>query len=125
MRVIPAYVHGICDYIGALALMSVPYVFGFNELGGPAVWIARILGLVILLQAMATDFEVGVMRILPMKMHLMNDYIASVFLAASPFLFGFYHEPYHVWLPHVVIGVAILIGSLATETEPRTTAVRT
>ena len=119
MRVIPAYVHGIFDYIGAVGLMAVPYIFGFSEMGGPAVWIPRILGLVILVQSLMTDYEVGVIKMLPMKMHLMNDYIAAVFLAASPFLFGFYNEAYTVWLPHVVVGITVLLVSLATETEPR------
>ena len=33
-----------------------------------------------------------------MKMPLMNDYVASLFLAESPWLFGFITRPANVWM---------------------------
>jgi hypothetical protein len=52
-------------------------------------------------------------------MHLMNDYIASLLLAASPWIFGFADQPSNVWMPHVVVGILVFVLSLLTETEPR------
>src|SRR5262249_24586227 len=97
MRIIPTMVHGIADYILGIVLLFLPNIFGFADLGGPAVWIPRILGIVDLLQSVATNYEVGVVKILPMKMPLMNDYVVSAFLAISPWLFGFSHRPANVW----------------------------
>ena len=124
MRVIPAFVHGIFDYIGGIALLAAPNLFGFAEMGGAAVWVPRVIGAIVLLQSICTRYEVGLVKILPMKMHLMNDYIASLFLAASPWLFGFNDGPTNSWMPHVVVGILVFVLSLMTETEPRTATAR-
>jgi hypothetical protein len=119
MKVIPAYVHGIFDYLGGLVLLFAPNIFGFSEVGGAAVIIPRVIGVIVLLQALLTRYEVGLLKVLPMKIHLMNDYIASIFLALSPWLFGFSQQPRHVWMPHLIVGLAVFLLSLMTETEPR------
>ena len=119
MKIIPTFVHGIADYIGGVALLAAPNLFGFSEMGGAAVWIPRILGIIIILQSLATNYELGVIKMLPMKMHLMNDYIASLFLAVSPWVFGFSDEPDYVWMPHLVVGLLVFGLTLLTETTPR------
>ena len=116
---IPTFVHGVADYLGAAALLLAPNLFGFADVGGAAVWVPRVVGLVVLLQSLATRYELGVLKVLPMRAHLMNDYVASLFLAASPWLFGFHRQPSNVWLPHVVVGVAVFVLTLLTQTEPR------
>jgi hypothetical protein len=118
MRIIPTFVHGIADYVLGVVLLVLPNLFGFADLGGPAVWIPRILGIVDLLQSFATNYELGVLKILPMKVHLANDYVVSLFFAASPWLFGFSHRPANVWVPSLVIGVLVFVVSLMTRTEP-------
>ena len=118
MRIIPTIVHGIADYSLGVFLLVLPNIFGFADLDGPAVWIPRILGVIDLLQSLATDYELGVVKILPMKMHLMNDYVVSLFFAASPWLFGFSHRPANVWMPPLIIGLLVLVVSLMTRTQP-------
>ena len=118
MRIIPTIVHGIADYILGVFLLVLPNIFGFADLDGPAVWIPRILGSIDLLQSLATDYELGVVKILPMKMHLMNDYVVSLFFAASPWLFGFSHRPANVWMPPLIIGLLVFVVSLMTQTQP-------
>ena len=118
MRIIPTIVHGIADYILGVFLLVLPNIFGFADLDGPAVWIPRILGIINLLQSLATDYELGVVKILPMKVHLMNDYVVSLFFAASPWLFGFSHRPANVWMPPLIIGLLVFVVSLMTQTQP-------
>jgi hypothetical protein len=65
-------------------LLAAPNLFGFAEVGGAAVWVPRVVGVIVLLQSICTRYELGLVKMLPMKMHLMNDYVASIFLAASP-----------------------------------------
>jgi len=125
MKIIPTFVHGIADYIGGIALLAAPHIFGFAEVGGAAVWIPRIIGLIVLLQSICTNYEVGLVKVLPMKMHLMNDYVASLFLAASPWLFGFNDRPSNVWMPHVVVGILVFVLTLMTQSEPHGAHVRT
>ena len=121
MKVIPTFVHGIIDYVGGIALLAAPNLFGFADAGGAAVMIPRILGVIVLLQAISTRYELGVLKALPMKMHIMNDYIASLFLAASPWLFGFANGPSNQWMPHLVVGILDFVATLMTQSEPRTT----
>lgn len=118
MRIIPTFVHGIADYILGVVLLVLPNIFGFAQVGGPAVWIPRILGIVDLVQSLATNYELGVLKILPIKLHLMNDYVVSAFFALSPWLFGFSNGPANLWLPFLVIGVVVFIVSLMTKTQP-------
>jgi hypothetical protein len=120
MKIVPAYMHGIVDYLGGLFLLMVPNLFGFADLGGPAVLIPRILGVIVLAQALITDYEVGLFKLMPMRMHIINDYVASLFLAASPWVFGFADQPTNVWMPHLVTGLAVFVVSLMTEQYPRT-----
>jgi len=37
MRFIPTKVHGILDYVVGVALIAAPWLFGFANVGGPAV----------------------------------------------------------------------------------------
>jgi hypothetical protein len=124
MKIIPAFVHGIFDYIGGIALLAAPNIFGFADEGGAAVMVPRIIGIIVLLQAICTRYEVGLVKLIPMKVHLMNDYIASLFLAASPWIFGFSDRPSNVWMPHVIVGLAVFVLSLMTRTDSDTATAR-
>lgn len=44
MRLLPTKVHGLLDYLGGAVLIASPRLFGFSEVGGPAVAIPTILG---------------------------------------------------------------------------------
>jgi hypothetical protein len=118
IRVIPTRVHGILDYLGGLALILAPNIFGFTE-NDDATWVARIIGIALIVLALLTRYELGVLKVLPMSLHLWIDVLASIFLAASPFLLGFSDEDANVWVPHVVVGLLYLVISLMTETVPR------
>ncbi|MBA4149593.1 MAG: SPW repeat protein [Verrucomicrobia bacterium] len=119
MKMIPTKVHGVFDYIGGAILLFAPNIFGFAHEGGAAVLIPRIIGLVVLIQSVLTNYELGLLKILPMKIHLMNDYIAATLLALSPWIFGFSQLPANAWMPHLVAGVAIFVLTLMTQREPR------
>ena len=117
LRMIPPKVHGIMDYLIGIVLLLAPNLLGFAEVGGAAVGIPRVLGVIILLQALVTDWEVGIARALPLRAHLMLDYLLGAFLAVSPFLFGFSDEEANAWTPHVVVGLLILGQALLTRTR--------
>src|SRR5215212_7468220 len=103
MKPITTKVHGMLDYPVGLLLLFAPNLFGFADAGEAAVWVPRLIGIVTLVQSFFTRYELGAVKALSMRMHLMNDYIAGAFLTASPFLFGFYRLEQRMWLPHVVL----------------------
>jgi len=118
IRFLPTKVHGVLDYLVAVALLLAPNIFQFAGMGGPAVWIPRALGVVLILYSVLTNYEWGIFKVFAMPYHLVIDFLAALFLAASPFLFGFYHDSINVWLPHLVVGIAVVLVVLVSQTEP-------
>ncbi|HEV7350862.1 MAG TPA: SPW repeat protein [Telluribacter sp.] len=62
-----------------------------------------------------TDYEAGVMKTVKMSTHLTMDVVAGIFLAASPWLFGFAD---YVFLPHLIIGIMEIGAGLMTDRVP-------
>jgi hypothetical protein len=118
MRFLPTKIHGALDYLVGIALLLTPNIFQFSNVGGPAVWIPRLLGVVLIVYSIFTNYEWGVIKVLPMSYHLMVDFGASLFLAASPFLFGFINQSVNAWLPHIAVGVTVILVVLVTQTHP-------
>ncbi len=114
MRVIPTRVHGMVDYIVGALLIVAPWLFGFAD-GGAEQWVPIILGAGVILYSLMTDYELGVMKAIPMSMHLMLDIGGGIFLAVSPWLFGFADE---IWWPHVIVGLGEILAGLMTKTRP-------
>jgi hypothetical protein len=120
MKIIPTSVHGILDYIVGIALIAAPYLFGFAEFGGPAVAVPTVLGIGLIVYSLITKYELGLVKILPMKLHLTIDMIAAIVLAISPWLFGFADLPANAWVPHVLVGITVIIVVLLSQSTPRT-----
>lgn len=108
MKFLPTKIHGILDYLVGIALIAAPTIFGFRDIGGPAVVIPTVIGIVLIAYSLFTDYEWGVVKKVPMGYHLMVDYLASAFLAVSPFMFGFADQGLNVWLPHTVVGLTVV-----------------
>jgi hypothetical protein len=119
IRFLPTRVHGLLDYLVGVALLLAPNIFQFGSVGGPAVWVPRALGVVLIAYSLVTRYEWGVLKLVSMPYHLMIDLAASVFLAASPFIFGFISQSPNAWLPHIVVGVTVILVVAVTQTQPR------
>lgn len=100
------------DYLTGILLIEAPWLFNFAS-GGPAQWIPVIMGIAILLMSIMTNYELGLMQSIPMPTHLTVEVIGGVFLAASPWLFGFA-------APHLIVGLLELGAGLMTERTPAT-----
>lgn len=118
MRFIPTKVHGVLDYLVAAALILAPFIFGFSDLGGPAVIIPIVLGVGLIVYSLFTRYELGAFKVIGMPVHLVFDVVASLFLIASPFLFGFADEAPNAWVPHIVVGVAVIIVVIFSKPQP-------
>lgn len=108
MKFLPTKIHGLLDYLVGVALIAAPSLFGFRDVGGAAVIIPTVIGVVLIAYSFFTDYEWGVIKKVPMGYHLLVDYVAAAFLAASPFAFGFASEGLNVWLPHFVVGLTVV-----------------
>jgi hypothetical protein len=117
MKIVPKFYHGVLDYMSGLLLLAAPNLFGFAELGGATAWVPRIVGLIILGQALLTDYELGVMKVIPISMHLMADYVIGAVLLVAPFLFGISGRSLSATMLLVVM--ALLAFGAAAMTQPR------
>jgi hypothetical protein len=61
-----------------------------------------ILGAGVILYSLFTDYELGMSRQIPFGAHLTLDVVGGIFLAVSPWLFGFSD---YVYLPHLIVGI--------------------
>jgi hypothetical protein len=102
--------HGMLDYPLGVLLIASPWIFGFSDVGDGAAVIPIVIGALVIVQSLITDYELSVADVLPLPAHLAMDVVAGVFLAVSPWLFGFADAGTNAWLPHLLGGV-ILIGS--------------
>src|SRR5215203_766411 len=114
MRFIPTRIHGYLDYMMGLLLIASPWLFDFAD-GGAKQWIPVILGASAIIYSLMTDYELGASRTISMPTHLTLDLVSGIFLAVSPWLFGFADE---VYLPHLVLGIIEIGAALTTKHEP-------
>jgi hypothetical protein len=119
MKPIPSRVHGILDYVVGVLLLLAPSLFGFAD-NDAARNTAYIVGIGTLLYSVFTAYELGVVKIIPYRVHLGLDLVAGIFLALSPWLLDFADRI--VW-PHLLvglleIGVALLSRAAATAKDP-------
>lgn len=120
IRFLPLKVHNALDFIVGIALIAAPWLFGFSEVGGAAVILPVAIGAASIVLGLITDgYGFAIVRIIPVKIHLMIDFLAGVLLAVSPWLFGFADEDSNAWAPHLAVGVALIIVSLVTQTVPQ------
>lgn len=122
MKFIPSRIHGILDYVVAIALFFAPKIFGFEAVGGAAVAIPMVLGVGLFVYSLLTKYELGVFKVLNFRYHLVIDIIASVLLILSPFLFGFINEAPNAWVPHIVVGIAVILVVIFSKPVPGTDA---
>lgn len=113
MRFLPTFMHGVIDYLWGIALMASPWLFGFADVPA-ATWVAIVFGAGAILYSALTAYELGLLKILPMPMHLILDGLGGIVLAASPFLFGFADR---VLWPHVLFGLFSVVACLITRFE--------
>ena len=100
MLFISPRLHGIFDYLLALALVLAPWVTDMSDTLGPALTSVGI-GMVILTIALTTDYEMGLVRAIPLSLHIFLDVILGLFLVFSPWLMNFGTN-----VPHGLLQVA-------------------
>jgi hypothetical protein len=86
-------------------------MFNFDSDG--ATVISALLGAGILVLAVMTASPTGIVRSLPIASHVVLDYVLSLFVIVSPFLFSF-TEDGAATAYFLILGVGYLLMSVAT-----------
>jgi uncharacterized membrane protein YhaH (DUF805 family) len=118
MRLISARLHGILDYLTVLAFALAPTILGLT---GTAAWLAYTLAVVHLLVTLATDFDLGVARLLPVGWHGRIELAVGLVLLVVPWVLGFSDDATARTF-YIAAGVVILIVWALTAYRGRTAA---
>lgn len=115
MKFIDTKTHGYMDYLMGIMLIAIPTLLELN-LENPESSIFYAMGVTVIMYSALTNYELGLIRMIPMKAHLFLDIVSGIFLAASPWLFNFAQT---VSTPHVVLGCIEIGAALVTGSRPQ------
>ncbi len=83
MRFVPSLVHGATDYISGAAILAVPVIVQEPE---PARHEMMIIGTLVLLNAILTNYELGILPVILHRIHLRIEAVFSVLMIVLPFI---------------------------------------
>ncbi|CAN5381099.1 SPW repeat protein [soil metagenome] len=113
MHLVSTKVHGYADYSAGALLVASPWLFGFfmsNYL--QAAWYTSVgAGTALVLYSLFTQYELGAVKLIVLKTHLILDVILGAFLIASPWAF---HFDKLVFAPHVALGAGLILSAALT-----------
>ena len=111
MKIISSKVHGILDYLTVIFLFAAPTLF---KMEGTLCTFTYSLACIHFLLTALTDFEVGIFKVIPFRIHGLIELVVSVALITVAFWFnsngselGFYF--------YIGLAVVILIVFLLTD----------
>lgn len=88
-RFITKNIHAYLDYPVALSLMTLPFILQLGDSHPLAKWLSIGTGVAALVLTIFTDHMLGVVRVLPYRLHLSVDFLVGVVFAAAPFVLSF------------------------------------
>lgn len=117
---IPAFVHGLFEYLAAALLIAAPFLLTFDDDTATAVSI--VAGVLVLVVTASTALPTGLIKSIPVQAHVIIDYLLALVLIGSPFLFAFTGDGTATAF-FIVLGVVHLLMTIATrfvsEDRPR------
>ena len=113
MKLLSSKAHTIIGLIVGMALLFAPQLFGFSD-NQAASMVPIYVGIFIIVSELITTSVISPIKLVPMRIHLVLDYVTGAFLALSPWLFGFADEAANVWVPHLIVGILVIGYALVT-----------
>lgn len=89
MRFVTKTIHAYLDYPVAVALIGLPFLLGLGTSHPLALAIAPIVGVAAFVLTVFTDHHLGIVRVLPYKMHLAVDLAVGLLFLVLPLILGF------------------------------------
>ena len=114
IRFVNDKIHGILDYVVAIALVLVPFVLNFQAVSSVAHWFSIIAGIGLFVYSLITGYSLSARNLISFRLHLALDFIAAIAFLIVPFVFGFGGIPRTVFL---TVGAAIIVLVLVTNPD--------
>jgi SPW repeat len=113
---IPLNVHAALEPLIAIVIIAAPWIFGFSDVDS-AQTICVVVGVVMLIAGSMTDWRLSLVRLIPLRAHLMTDVLLGAVLILSPFVLGFSDRGGATRFT-VIVGVLEIFTALATRWDP-------
>jgi hypothetical protein len=107
-------IHGLIDYAVIIFLWLSPTLFGLSSTTSMFTYV---LGAIHLALTITTDFEVGLIKIVPLKIHGLIELIVSIALVAVAFLLGNIDGSKSM-IFYLIMAVSIFATWLITDYKP-------
>jgi hypothetical protein len=114
MKLLNTKTHAILDYAVGILLIAAPWILNFAD-GGPAQQVPVVIGVLTIVMSLLTKYEFSIFKLIGMNTHLIIDFLAGIFLAASPWLLHFNEQ---VYLPHLIVGIIEMLVVLISDKKP-------
>ncbi len=83
----------------AIALITLPFLLGLGSSNPLALQLSVGTGIAALILTLLTDHQLGLVPVIPYRIHLMVDFLVGVVFIIAPFIFSFEGlDAYYYWL---------------------------
>ena len=89
MQFVTRRIHAWLDYPVAFSLIILPFVLGLGASHPLAKWLAVATGVTALVLTLLTDHELGVVKLVPYRLHVAVDRLVGAVFLVAPFILGF------------------------------------
>ena len=111
LKVLPAWLHAIADYAVGTLLVIVALTIDMSTAATAA---GVVVGVTVLGVSVITKYPLGLIKVLPFKIHSLGDYAATTLLFVAPFALEFNNTDKGVTAFYLGAGAAVLAVSLVT-----------
>jgi hypothetical protein len=118
MKFISPKIHGIIDYLVVIFLLASPTIFGFT---GLLATFTYALAIVHLLLTILTDYNVGLIKVIPFTFHGTIEFIVGVALIVIAYTL--FKDNAAGKLFYVIFGTVVLLTWLVTDYKGKTATV--
>lgn len=89
MKFVTQQIHAYLDYPVAAALMGLPFLLGLGTSNPFALQLSVATGIAALILTILTNHELGLIKVIPYKIHLLVDLVVGITFVVAPFIFSF------------------------------------
>jgi len=123
IRFISKTIHAYLDYPVAISLMALPFLLQLGNTNSLAIWISVITGIAAFILTVFTNHKLGLVPLIPYKVHITVDFLVGMTFIFVPFIFKFSGlDAWYYWANAVAVLTAVSLSKPGTlnEEDPAT-----
>lgn len=118
-RFITKTIHAYLDYPVAASLIALPFLLQLGDSHPLAKWLSVGTGVAALILTIFTDHMLGVVRVLPYRLHLSVDFLVGVVFAIAPLVLGFSGiDAFYFWANAAAVLTVVSLHKPEPVSEP-------